>query len=221
MLSSNIITFLKDLNKNNNREWFKTNKKRYETDVKKPFEHFVEELMNDVQKFDPTIDMPFKKAIFRIYRDTRFSKDKTPYKTHISAAFAAKGKTAPNDPGYYFHLEAGRLMLGGGAYFVDKEGLLALRQHIQNDIPAFKKIIENKKFIQHYESIQGEANKRIPKEFKETFKAFPLIANKQFFFMAELPSKMITEKDFKKKVLDYYKAGYELNCYLREAFFNI
>lgn len=218
MLSNEIITFLKDLNKNNNRDWFKSNKKRYEEEVKIPFQSFVEEMITEIEKFDSEINATVKKSIFRIYRDTRFSKDKTPYKTHISAAFATKGKTNPNDPGYYFHLEPGRLMIGGGAYFMDKGGLQALRESIQNDTKGFQKVIENKNFVKHFKAIQGEANKRIPKEFKETFTTFPLIANKQFFFMAEHSSDIVSKKNFLKLVIDHFKAGYELNCYLREAF---
>ncbi len=221
MLSKEILSFLRKLEKNNNRDWFNTHKKNYETDVKAPFEAFVTELIAQVGKFDPLIDMPTKKAIFRIYRDTRFSKDKTPYKTHISAAFAPNGRKNPNDPGYYFHLESGRLMIGGGAYFIDKTGLQTLREFIDNDVARFKKVIGKSAFKKHYEMVRGEANKRIPKEFNTTFEKEPLIANKQFYFMAELPSANILEKDFMKNLIGYYKAGYEFNAYLREAFSHI
>lgn len=221
MLQKEILTFLKNLKKNNNRDWFKDQKKHYDTNVKEPFTEFVTQLISKVSKFDPLIDMPAKKAIFRIYRDVRFSKDKSPYKTHLSAAFAPNGRKNPNDPGYYFHLEADRIMLGGGSYFMDKKGLQTLREFIDNDVKRFNKIINKKSFINHYHSVQGEANKRIPKEFQDTFEIQPLIANKQFYFMSELPSKVIVEKDFMKKCIQIYKAGFEFNDYMREAFSHI
>ncbi len=218
MLTNELLVFLKQLKKNNNRDWFQKNKKTYEKNVKEPFEAFVAQLIENVAKFDPLIDLPAKKAIFRIYRDTRFSKDKTPYKTHISAAFSPNGRKEANDPGYYFHLDASRLMIGGGAYFIDKEGLQALRQHMAEDIPTFQKLYRGKRFANLFDTIQGEANKRIPKEFKTAFEKEPLIANKQFYFMAELPAKMILEKDAMKTILKHYKTGFAFNQYLREAF---
>ncbi len=221
MLSKESLSFLKKLEKNNNREWFKTHKKTYESDIKIPFESFITTLIEKVSDFDPLIDLPAKKAIFRIYRDTRFSKDKTPYKTHISAAFAPNGRKNPNDPGYYFHLETGRLMIGGGAYFIDKIGLQTLREFIDNDIKRFQKIINQKKFVDCFGGIQGEANKRIPKEFKPAFEQEPLIANKQFYFMVDLPASTVFEKDGLKTILKYYKAAYPVNNYLREAFSHI
>ena len=221
MLTKESLAFLKKLVKNNNRDWFKTNKETYEKDIKIPFESYISSLIQQVNQFDPLIDLPAKKAIFRIYRDTRFSKDKTPYKNHISAAFAPYGRKNPNDPGYYFHLDAKRLMIGGGAYFIDKVGLQTLREFIDNDIKRFQKMANHKTFLTHFEGIQGEANKRIPKEFQPAFEKEPLIANKQFYFMKEFPSSIVLEKEGLKTILKYYKAAYPVNNYLREAFSHI
>ena len=118
MLTTASFDYLKDLSKNNNREWFHANKKAYEKDLKKPFQNLVQQLIDTFQRHDPDIQIQPKEAIFRINRDIRFSKDKTPYKTHVSAIISPKGRKGKEYPGFYFHFEAGRLMMGGGAYFL-------------------------------------------------------------------------------------------------------
>jgi uncharacterized protein (TIGR02453 family) len=218
MFSKDFLSFLHELSANNNRDWFAKHKKRYDESVKKPFEGFVGELVEGISEFDPAIQIPAKRAIFRIYRDTRFSKDKTPYKTHVSAAFAPKGRFHEDDPGYYLHIEAGRVMLGGGAYAVSKQGLLRLRRQLSQERAAFEEVIEGADFKGYYGDIRGEAHKRLPKEFKVLHKEFPLIANKQFYYMAELPPETALRADFMDAVLSYYRVGFLVNDYLRKAF---
>lgn len=218
MLQENFRIFLKDLSQNNHREWFHANKKRYEKEMKKPFQVLVRDLITGIQtSFDPEIQIQPKDAIFRINRDIRFSKDKTPYKTHASAIISKMGRKGKEYPGYYVHIDIGALMLGGGAYFLPKEALFKVRQHIQNHPNKFRSIIENKNFIEKFGTVKGDKNKRIPKEFKQAFEKESLIANKQFYFMAELPPTEIHRADFVDFVIDYLKAGKVLNDFLVEA----
>lgn len=221
MLQENLLQFLYELSQNNNRDWFEKNKKRYESEVKKPFEATVAALIGRIRQFDPAFgELQPKDCIFRIYRDTRFSADKTPYKTHLGASFSPKGKRTAEDmanPGYYLHIEFGNLMLGGGAYAVDKTYLQHIRSAIVQDSEQFRSLIEAPEFAGKFGEIRGEKNKVMPPEFKEAAKKEPLLLNKQFYYMAELDPENVLRADFVDFVADYFKAGKALNDYLRSV----
>ncbi|MCW5921351.1 MAG: DUF2461 domain-containing protein [Saprospiraceae bacterium] len=224
MLSADFLQFLYDLSQNNNRDWFEKNKKRYEATVKKPFEATVAAIIERVLPFEPGYGpiVP-KDCIFRIYRDTRFSKDKSPYKTNVAASFNPKGIKSTADamsyPGYYMHIEFGALWLGGGAYFLDKEPLRKVRTAIMQAPETFRTLILEKNFVEKYGNIRGERNKVLPPEFKEAAKSEPLLANKQFYFMAELAPEHALQSDFPDFVADYFKAGKALNDFFRTAIY--
>lgn len=217
MLTQQSLDFLKDLSKNNNRDWFHDNKKRYEKELKKPFENTIDAIIQEVQKVDPNIVVTPKQAIFRIYRDTRFSKDKSPYKTHVSAIIAPGGTRQKEHPGMYIHVEPGMLMLGGGAYFLETQSLYGVRQFITLNIKRFENIISNPDFVEKYETLKGEKNKRLPKEFMEAAETQPLLYNKQFYYMAELDPKNVLREDFVPFVMEHYHAAKPLNDFLVEA----
>jgi uncharacterized protein (TIGR02453 family) len=217
MLTKKSLDFLKDLSKNNNREWYHANKKRYETDLKVPYEHFISDLLEAYKSMDPETNITYKEAVFRIYRDTRFSKDKTPYKNHVGALISRYGRKGKEYPGYYIHIEQGRLMLGGGAYFMEKNTLQAVRETIMRNHKEFCKVINNPEFKDKFGEVKGDKNKRLPKEFKEFAVEEPLIANKQFYFMVELPPKHVLGKNAVEYVMDYYRAGEEFNAFLIKA----
>ena len=222
MVSNASLQFLYDLYQNNNRDWFEKNKKRYEKDLKKPFEDTVAAVIASIAAFEPAFGaLTPKDCIFRLYRDTRFSKDKTPYKTHVSASFTPKDKHKPSDammyPGYYLHLEYGNLMLGGGAYMIEKEPLQRIRTVIAQDPDTFKGLITDKNFVDKYQNIRGEANKVLPPDLKAAAKQEPLIANKQFYFMAEMDPETALRTDFPAFAADCFRAGKALNDFLRAA----
>ena len=212
------LPFLKDLKKNNNREWFHANKKRYESSLKEPFKELVGDVIKLIQKSEPDIQIEPKDGIFRINRDIRFSKDKSPYKTNVGAIISAKGKKQKDYPGYYLHIEGGNLMIGGGMYFVQTPDLKKMREHIAAEMTRFNKIIKAKKFTSVYGGIQGEANKRIPKEFQEAHEKQPLIANKQFYFMSEHDPKKVLAKDPAKFIVKTMLAGKDLNQFMKEIY---
>jgi uncharacterized protein (TIGR02453 family) len=217
MLNASLLQFLYDLSQNNNRDWFEKNKKRYEIEVKKPFEQFVGEVIAKLQVIEPDFHIQPKDCIHRIYRDTRFSADKTPYKTHVSAIFTPRGRQTMDYPGYYLHLEFGNLMIGGGAYFLDKNQLYMVRKAIAQDPEAFRKVMSDPDFVKHYGVILGEKNKILPPEFKSAALSEPMLAHKQFYFMAEMDPEISLKPDFADYVVSCFSAGKSLNQFFRNA----
>lgn len=217
MLTPDFLQFLYELSQNNNRDWFEKQKKRFEASVKKPWEATVEAIIAHIQKFDPYIRASAKDCVYRIHRDTRFSTDKSPYKTHMGAVITSIGRKAMAEPGYYVHVEFGQLMLGGGAYFLEKEPLHRVRTAIAQSPSAFRQIIENEEFVAKFKGVQGERNKVLPPEFKAAAQTEPLLANKQFYFMAELPPDHALQPDFPQFAAEYLHAGKALNDFCRAA----
>jgi uncharacterized protein (TIGR02453 family) len=217
MLTPDFLQFLYELSQNNNKDWFEKNKKRYEGTVKKPFEAVVGAVIDQVEKFEPEFHLMPKDCIYRIYRDTRFSNDKTPYKTHVGAILTKGGRKNMEYPGYYLHIEYGALNLGGGGYFLEKESLHRVRTHIAQDPEAFRALVDDPAFKSRFGEIKGEVNKVLPAEFKEAAKKEPLLANKQFYFMAELDPEEVLRPDFPAFAAEYFKAALEVNNFLRKA----
>lgn len=144
MLQQNTLTFLSNLKKNNHKDWFEKNRNHYE-DAKNNFLAFVTEVIALVEKIDPSIvGLEAKKCVFRINRDVRFSKDKSPYKTNMGASISKGGKKI-QCAGYYFHLEPNNTFIAGGLWMPPAEQLQKLRQEIDYNFDEFKKIITKKK----------------------------------------------------------------------------
>ncbi|MFM1932039.1 MAG: hypothetical protein RL226_1342, partial [Bacteroidota bacterium] len=180
------IAFFSELKENNHRDWFTDNKKRYEKSVKDPFSQFVGALIAEMNKSGAAIGLQPKDAIFRINRDVRFSKNKEPYKTHTSAVLSAGGRKEKELPGFYVQLSSDTVWFGGGAYFLEKENLFMVREYIAMHPDRYLSIINNSAFKKLYGSVLGEKNKIVPAEFKAVVDKVPDIANKQFYYMAEL-----------------------------------
>lgn len=212
--------FLEELAKNNNTDWFHANKKRYDESVKEPFRALVEEMIFMIRAQDPDLDTTPAQAIFRINRDIRFSKDKSPYKTHMAAAIQNGGRKTGNSPGFYFHLSPASVSVGGGAHHLDKDGLYRIRQTIAASPDTFAHLYRERDFLAKYGQIKGEKNKRLPKEFQEVLEHEPLIANKQFFYMATLNPKIILRADLPDLLMEYYSAAEGLRGFLKHALAN-
>lgn len=212
--------FFKGLAANNHKDWFHENKKIYEKEVKKAFATFLTDLIKNIRdKYDPSLELEVKNAVFRINRDIRFSKDKTPYKLHVSAVISSEGRKNMQIPGLYIQFGVGEIWLGGGTYKPNKENLLLLRKHIARNPKEVKALSANKNFQKFYDGIQGETIKRIPKAFKEAHATEPLIANKQFYFMAQYEDdeRLLLRKDLMDWVLEHYKAGRAWNQFFMAA----
>ena len=141
------IDFFRELAKNNNREWFNDNKKRYEKSVKKPFAAFVAEMIGRIQQKDQEVQVQPKDCILRINRDIRFSKDKTPYNLHLTAIISPAGRKDKSIPGFFFRFGPEQIDIMGGCYGPSKEQLAALRGAIAENGAAFKKVIGAKAFV--------------------------------------------------------------------------
>ena len=215
--TQDFIQFFKDLAANNNKEWFDLNRKRYEKEVKVPFNNFIGDLITRISKDDPSISIQPKDAIFRINRDIRFSNDKTPYKTMVSAIITKGGKKDKTSPGLYIELTPEHVRVYGGVYMADKDQLYDIRAHIAENMDAFQKALNDKEFKSKYGEIRGEKNKVIPSELKDSAEKEPLIYNKQFYYFGEMKPDVILKDDLIEKVFEYYMAAKGIREFLSKA----
>jgi uncharacterized protein (TIGR02453 family) len=216
--TSDFNQFFKDLAKNNNKEWFDTERPRYVRSVKEPFEAFVAAAIARIAKHDRSMaGLQPKEAIFRINKDIRFSKDKTPYKLETSAILSPAGRKDHSVPGIYFALGPEAVKFYGGCYQPEKQQLLAIREAMLRDGKAFRKAIEAKPFVSLFGTVQGEVNKVLAPEFKAAVAKEPLIANKQFYVMAEMPAKTVTDPALLDHLMEHWHAMAAFNQWLAKA----
>lgn len=209
MLQPATVKFLKDLKKNNNKPWFDKNRKLYEA-AKANFAAFIQEIIDQHGKKDPTIKgLLAKDCLFRINRDIRFSKDKSPYKPNFGASINKGGRKAWNSAGYYFHLEPGGCFTGGGIYMPDPDTLRKLRQEIDYDLASFKKTVTSKKF----KSVYGELDKspefllsRVPKGYEPDNPAAEYLRLKSYIAMVKIDDADLTSKNLVKKTVAAFEA---------------
>ena len=215
--TTDFVEFFKDLAKNNHKEWFHENKKRYESSVKNPFTLFLKDLITEIQKFDKDILIEPKDCMGRINKDIRFSKDKTPYNLQYTAFISKVGKKDKSIPGIYLRFSPEEIGIMAGCYSVSKEQLLGIRNTIQKDLKQFKTLYSDKTLIDKFGVIQGEEHKRIPKEFHTTYEKELLIAKKQFYIVAMRETELLTSDNLIKEIMDYWHTAKPLNDYLTKA----
>jgi uncharacterized protein (TIGR02453 family) len=215
--SNSFFKFFDELTKNNNKEWFEKNRPVYESEIKAPFRKLVEDLTEKLSKDFPEVNRDATKAIFRINRDVRFAKDKSPYKNNVAAIFSRNGKKDEEYPGFYIHFGSKELMIGGGKYFCSKEDVAKIRQEIYYNNNEFKKILNDSSFKTKFKTLAGDKSKILDPEYKEFTKEQPLVANKNFWYHANLTRKDITSDKLDTLVLSYFKAGLKVNRFLWEA----
>lgn len=215
--TSAFSTFFQDLARNNHREWFQENKKTYEQEVKKPFARLVTDLIDRIHADDPEIMLDTKDAIFRINRDIRFSKDKTPYKNNVSAVITPGGRKDVSTPGFYFELKADEIGVYGGLYQLDKEQLLRVRTHLAETPDELESLLSDPVFHKEYGTLLGDQHKRLPAEFKEAAIRQPLIANKAFYYHTQLPGKLLTSDKLLDVLMEKYFIAKPMKTYLMRA----
>ena len=186
--SEDAMKFFRQLKKNNTREWFNENKARFESAVKEPMEALLAALAEHTRDIDADLVIDPKKSMYRIYRDTRFSKDKTPYKLWISASFTYAGKRRTDDPGFYFHVGADEIGIGGGLYMAQPDQLRSLRAAIDADPAPLRALLSAKSFRKLFGTLQGEELSRVPQGFDKNHPDADLLKKKQFFCWASLPA---------------------------------
>lgn len=218
VLSRKYIKFFKELAANNEREWFHENKSRFEADVKEPFTELVQQVIDRMKKLDPELDIEPKKCMFRIYRDTRFSKDKTPYKLQMSAAVGRNGKSHTGRPGIYFQVGPEGVDIAGGCWQPDKDLLTEIRRAIVADPKRVNRILNAKKFKETFGELGGDKNKILPKEFKPYAEEIPLLFNKSYHYWRSLKGqKYILDDQLDKVIVDHYKIAGKWNEFLGEV----
>ena len=208
MLQKTTIKFLKDLKKNNNKSWFDVNRKFYEA-AKDDFAGFIQQVINLHSKKDTTLKtLVAKDCLFRINRDVRFAKDKSPYKSNMGASINRGGKKS-TQAGYYFHLEPGQSFAGGGIWMPMPEDLKKVRQEIDYNYSNFKKIINSKKIKAMYGDLSNEAAyklSRVPKGYEPGNPAAEYLKLKSFVAMVSLKDTDLTAKDLVKKTASAFEA---------------
>lgn len=198
------LSFFRQLSKNNEREWFNSRKGVYEEKCRLPMERLVGEVSERLSRVAVEYVVPEpRKAIYRIYRDTRFAKDKTPYKTHVAAYFQRKGYARHSGPGFYVQVSDKGVGIAGGIYMVGPAEMRAIRDAIVADPKAAEKVLGDKKVTALMGKVQGDALKRAPKEFAEVQGlAGELVRMKQWYYWAELKPEMAMQPGLVKVVSD-------------------
>jgi uncharacterized protein (TIGR02453 family) len=208
MLQSSTIKFLKDLNKNNNKPWFESHRAQYEA-AKSDFASFIQKVIDTYGKKDSSIKhLAAKDCMFRINRDIRFSKDKTPYKNNFGASINKGGKQSFSSGGYYFHLQPGQSFCGGGIWMPEPENLRKIRQEIDYNYKEFKKIIGSKKFKSVYGDLSDHPDyklTRLPKGYEPDNPAAEYLKLKSFVSMISLKDTDLTSKNLLKKTVTAFE----------------
>lgn len=212
-----ILDFLGHLKDNNNRDWFHANKKMYDA-AKAEMEAFVDILIPQIAAFDPSVKyVTARDCLFRIFRDVRFSKDKSPYKTNMGAWIAKGGRKFPG-PGYYLHIQPGESMLAGGVYMPEPDQLKKIRQEIYYNAEEFKAILGNKNARKYFNGLSEWDKQKIPpRDFPRDFPDIDLLKYRHYTVAHMLTDKRMTEKDFSKLVVKVFGLMQPLNAFLGRA----
>lgn len=217
MLSKDLLQFLSELKENNYREWFHENKPTYQK-VKKEFEQFITHTIADIAQFDKSVqNLEPKQCIFRINRDIRFSKDKSPYKTNFGGFIVPGGRNA-GYAGYYIHIEPGNCFLAGGIYMPPADKLKAVRTEIYENTDNFKKILNSKNFTKHFKEIISEDKlKMAPKGFPKDFEDIDLLKYKHYTVVKNINDNLVLSEKFADEIRETFKALYPFNSFINEG----
>jgi uncharacterized protein (TIGR02453 family) len=210
------ISFLKQLKRNNNREWFKSHKDRYEEYVKLPMQSLIGSLRAPLSAVAPELDINPRRNMFRIYRDTRFSKNKAPYKTHVAAIFHPKGHWE-SSAGFYVHIEPDGVYAGGGIYMPDSRQLKKIRREIADQPERFLAIVEDRKFRRIFGSLEGERLHRAPMGFSPEHPMIAWLKFKQFYAGVEWSVRASQSPKFIQELAALYSDLLPLIRFLNEA----
>jgi uncharacterized protein (TIGR02453 family) len=213
----NILSFLESLARNNNRDWFTDNKKLYQESLES-FRELINSVLAGIAQTDPGVgDLQAKDTIFRIYKDVRFSKDKTPYKTHFGS-WMAKGGRKSTDAGYYFHLEPGGTFMAAGVWMPPKEQLTLIRQEIMYHPSAYFSVINDPAITKHYErGGKEDMLKKGPAGFPKDFEYMEELKYKHHIFSKNYSDKELLKPDFPGTLIADFKGLFPLVNYLNHA----
>jgi uncharacterized protein (TIGR02453 family) len=211
--------FLRQLKSHNQRAWFQVNKERYESLVRNPFLDFIGELGPPLRRISPRLvvdNSPTGGSMFRIYRDTRFSKDKTPYKTHVAAQFRLSRDKDVHSPGYYLHLEPGEVFGGGGLWRPEPPVLGRIRDRLANHPRAFRAVLSDRRFRKRC-VIEGDKLQRPPKGYDPGHELIDHIKYKDFIFYSAFTEKQACSPGFLERYVDSCAAAAPFMEFLSQA----
>ena len=210
------LQFLRLLKRNNNREWFQQHKGIYESHVKAPIYNLIETLGRDFQTFAPEFVASPKVSAYRIHRDTRFAKDKSPYKTHVAAVFPHAGLGKHEGAALYLHIAPSELFVGGGLYMPLPEDLQVLRNHIAENPKGLQRIVQAPAFRRMFGSIEGDRLTRVPRGFPADHPAAEYLRYKQFLASRSLEAEIVTSPRFYKVVVETFRGMLPFIRFLNE-----
>jgi uncharacterized protein (TIGR02453 family) len=214
--SNEAIKFLRGLKRNNDRAWFEQRRAIYERELKTPMLALISEINEAMADFSPMHVRPPQKIMMRIYRDIRFSKNKQPYKTHVSGWWARDGLEKTSGGGFYFHMSPEEVFVAAGVYMPEREQLLAIRRYLAEHHKEFRALMKAKKLQSLMTEFDGASLTRAPKGFPDDHPAIDLLKNRQWGVSAKLPGEMATKALLVKEVVQRFKAAAPVIAMLNE-----
>jgi uncharacterized protein (TIGR02453 family) len=199
------VRFLRALKRNNRREWFNARKDQYQAEVREPMMAVIERLAIDFRAFGPELVASPKTSMYRVYRDTRFSEDKTPYKTHVAASFPWRGLPKHEGAGAYFHIAPEGVWIGGGMYAPQTPQLHAVREHVAVNVKRLRAIVESGAFKRTVGILEGEQLQRVPRGFPQDHAAAEYLKYRQFLAGRELPASFATSPSFYSTLIAVFR----------------
>jgi uncharacterized protein (TIGR02453 family) len=214
--SPQAIAFLRALKRHNDRAWFAPRKDQYDALVRRPRIALIERLAADFRSFAPDLVASPKASLYRIYRDTRFSENKAPYKTHVAAVFPCRGLPKHEGAGLYFHVSPDEVWVGGGMYSPQMAQLQLVREHIAANVHRLRAIVESPGFRRTVGGIEGERLQRVPRGFAKDHQAAEYLKFRQFLAGRGFPPTVATSSSFYRSVLNVFRQVAPLTRFLNE-----
>jgi uncharacterized protein (TIGR02453 family) len=205
--SGEALKFLRGLKRNNDRVWFEARRGVFEKELKAPMLAVIGEVNEAMAEFAPEHVRPAPKIMMRIYRDIRFSKDKRPYKTHVSAWWVRDGLEKTSGAGFYFHVSPEEVVIAAGVYMPEREQLLAIRRYLAQHHEEFQRLMKGKKLRGLMTENEGHPLSRAPKGFPEDHPAIELLKNRQWGVSAHLAGERATKASLVKDVVERFKVA--------------
>lgn len=215
--SKKSVAFLRAIKRNNDREWFRARKDQYHQHVHQPMVAVVEQLAQDFRTFAPELIAAPKQSLFRIYRDTRFSNNKKPLKTHAGAVFRTRELPRPQGAGLYFEIAGGWVWIGGGMWRPEPFELTRLRQHIADTWPEMQRITRARSFRGRFDELSGDTMTRVPRGYASDHPAAAYLKYRQFYGGAEFPASLAYSREFYPTLVTTFKALMPLVRFLNAA----
>jgi uncharacterized protein (TIGR02453 family) len=199
------LAFLRALARHNDREWFTPRKAVFEAELKEPMLAIIRKVNEAMERFAPSFIRPAEKCLFRIYRDTRFSNNKLPYKTHVAAWWAQQGMEKTSGAGFYFHIDAKEVIIAAGAYMPEKDQLAAIRHWLLDNHTEFRKLLQKPAVSKNFSEFEGNALTRPPKGFPKEHPALDLIRCRQWGLSTSLPSTTALDPGFAAEIVRHFR----------------